>query len=155
MRHTKTPSDPGWYWIANSPDQPDGWEMAYWDAERDEPRLYVFDPIPLAALGPEEWPSRGVSIWKQEDNGPHQWADCECDGTWRGPEVWIGPLSQPGGPFGSTIAEFEHELHEKAAKIKHALVMTHVEYTHCDDIGGCITTTKICPPNEKILKDDF
>lgn len=144
MRHTKTPSDPGWYWVANQPDAEDGWQMVFWDSEADEPRLYSFSPEIIPVMGLQG--HRGVSVWREEEGGG--WEDVE-GGLWRGPEVWVGPLQQPGGPFGSTIAEFEEETYREARRRKHAMVMTHIDYTQCPGhAGGTVTWIDVWPPEE-------
>lgn len=144
MRHTKTPSDRGWYWVANNPEMPDEWQMVYWDAEADEPRLYSFCPEILAVIGMKG--HRGVSVWKESGDN---WEDTEIPGGWwKGPQVWVGPLSQPGGPFGSTIAEFDQETYEKAKAEGHVMVMRHLDYTMSDRRFGTVTEIAVMPESE-------
>jgi hypothetical protein len=147
MRHTKTPSDTGWYWVSSAPDELDGWQMVYWDSENEKPRLYAFSPEVLFISGLED--SRGLSVWEQV--GDH-WEDSEgsvsCRASWCGPDVWVGPLSQPGGPFGGPIAEFDQETFQEAKKLGHVMVMRHIDYTVSDRRMGTVTQISVMPADE-------
>ncbi len=118
--------------------------MAYWDSEADEPRLYVYDPGIVAALGVKRCLTRGVSIWREDhDAMPHKWRDTECDGTWCGPSLWVGPLSCPGGPFGTTIVEFDQEAYDDAMEHGLVMVLQHRDYSATNRGGGTETVVKL------------
>lgn len=145
MRHTKTPDESGWYWVGTNPSQADGWQIAYWDADADVPTLYTYSPELLVL---KDVVAPACSRWREcDDYPPHKWIDRDCEGTWSGPECWVGPMNCPGGPFGCDIIEASEELHEKARASKGVIVIHHRDFTHCNDTGhrGTTTTTAIRP----------
>lgn len=138
MRHTKTPTDPGWYWVTHDTSSTDNWQLAYWDAESDNPRLFCFGTPPV-----------DVTVWEPYQN---HWVDVESNetwsGTWTGPTDWFGPLQCPGGPFGSTIAEFDCETHAAAEADGKAMVMVHVDFNYTSRPFETVTVVKIVPADE-------
>ena len=116
--------------MASDPEVDDSWTMVFWDAEADRPLLYSYCTEVLQ-LG-----ISGVSTW--EWNGSH-WKDIESSGTWGGPAVWVGPLGKPGGPFGTTIAEFDEETYREAKRLGQVMVMQHIDSTTSNDGLGTVT----------------
>ena len=81
------PPQSGWYFSSNNLDDPTNGSLGYYDADK---RTYMtFDPI-LLEVCPHD---RGVCVWlRTETERPHKWLDPESGGSWRGPDVWYGPV---------------------------------------------------------------
>lgn len=127
-KHTKTPSENGWYWVADNPEAEDGWMMAFLDVEQDVPTVVTFDPERcMAGFG------RVATRW---DWDGRVWRDRGYPaGRWSGPECWFGPLNQPGGPFGSHIVEACEEDHQRAEKESKVIGIQHFDFRYCRDEG--------------------
>lgn len=103
------PDQNGFYWVNTdiNDDVGENWRMAYLDCEgvrEDEITLTTFCPEIARACGIKN----PCTVWSYSPSGEyHKWLERTDDftGSWSGPEVWVGPINIPGGPFGGPICE--------------------------------------------------
>lgn len=141
MWHEKIPDLPGWYWIEmdGDPQSEDGWRMAYWDCEAPDPVLVVVSHE--TAVSMMTTCHRGVAFYRVAGD---LLRDIEFPGCRPPlPSAWVGPLSCPGGPFGSCIVEFDAETFEAAKRDRKAMRLQHTDNKFVEDRGGTFTTVTI------------
>lgn len=114
MRQKKTPDEQGWYWLCLG----DVWWMAFVDTLNDTIVMFNQDNPR------EEYMATDIDAWLEPD------------------QTWYGPLNCPGGDFGGDTVVLSEETHTKAKLSGSAIVLKHIDYTHCKDRkgGGTITT---------------
>ena len=111
---TELPDEHGWYWCKLLHN--DEWCMAFVDTCEEHVLLF----------GGEN----GLS-------GPsrHKWDQRSLERN-LGIIQWYGPITCPGGDFGSTTVIIDEERHLQAALEKKAIVLTYVDLRYCKEDGG-------------------
>ena len=106
MRKT-LPDEHGWYW-SKSPSDGD-WCMAFVNMNRET--VTLFD---------------GVAPRNDQIEYP-------MDEFENSDRHWYGPFQCPGGDIGQHTLVIDEQLHEEAEASGDAIVLTYVDYQHCDD----------------------
>lgn len=110
MRHTKIPSENGWYWMGNSEESCD-WTLVFVDAETSE------QPAVFVHLETESYELQDFERAMLTD------------------AIFHGPLKSPGGDMSETTVIVDERAHQEAKRFGKAIVVEHTDYTHFDNTG--------------------
>lgn len=129
MIYRELPDEDGYYWVECEIN--DRWYLCYLDVETEEPRCRLLDKL-------------GTAMFENQGNG---WQCTRSDEKFW-PKRWIGPLREPGGPFGGSCAYFDLETYEASVKQGKAAVMVYTD--HGEKGHGAVTHTGLMPYEDAV-----
>lgn len=122
------PDETGWYWAYRV--DANEWLMVFVDCGVRE-RIFVYGG--------------------EDGTGPHRFDyDDEQLTIELGRLQWYGKINCPGGDFGNETVIISQEMRALANQERKAIVLTHVDYRHCDDErhGANITSVSVMSREE-------